>query len=371
MVQYFLRRLALIPLTLFGILAVNFLFIQMAPGGPVEQVISNLQDGGGMSTARISGASGAEGGMMSAGMHNQGFALQSKYRGAQGLDPALIAELEKQFGFDKPLMTRFFTMVRNFLKFDFGKSFYRDTPVVELIKNKLPVSMSLGIWTTLIIYLVSIPLGIAKAVHDGSKFDAFSSWAIIIGYAVPAFLFAMMLIVIFCGGRYLNWFPLRGLFSENWEQLSTFGKIKDYFWHLALPVMAMVAGGFAGLTMLTKNSFMEEISKQYVLTAKAKGLDNAGILYGHIFRNAMLIVLAGFPAVLVSMLFTGSVLIEVIFSLDGIGLLGFEAVMTRDYPVIFGTLYIFGLIGLLLNLLSDMTYHLVDPRIDFGGRNEA
>ena len=370
MFQYFLRRLALIPLTLFGIMAVNFLFVQLAPGGPVEQVIAKLQDGN-TATAKIGGAGAGDSGMAGATLsHKQNYAVASKYRGAQGLDPALIKELEVQFGFDKPLYERFFSMMKNYLCFDFGKSFYRDTPVTKLIREKMAVSVSLGVWTTLIIYLVSIPLGIFKAVKDGSKWDALSSWAIIVGYAVPAFLFAMMLIVIFCGGRYLNWFPLRGLFSEDWEQFSTIEKIKDYFWHLAMPVCAMVAGGFAGLTMLTKNSFMEEISKQYVLTAKAKGLSSTAVLYGHIFRNAMLIVLAGFPAVLVGMLFTGSVLIEVIFSLDGLGLLGFEAVMTRDYPVIFGTLYIFGLIGLVLNLISDMTYHLVDPRIDFGGRHE-
>lgn len=368
MFRYFLRRLALIPLTLFGIMAVNFIFVQLAPGGPVEQVIAKLQ-GDGAATAKIGGTGAGDGGMASAS-HRQNSAVTSKYRGAQGLDPALIKELEAQFGFDKPMHERFFTMMKNYLCFDFGKSFYRDTPVTRLIRDKMAVSVSLGVWTTLIIYLVSIPLGIFKAVRDGSKWDAVSSWAIIIGYAVPAFLFAMMLIVIFCGGRYLNWFPLRGLFSEDWEQFSTIEKIKDYFRHLAMPVCAMVAGGFAGLTMLTKNSFMEEISKQYVLTAKAKGLSNTAVLYGHVFRNAMLIVLAGFPAVLVGMLFTGSVLIEVIFSLDGLGLLGFEAVMTRDYPVIFGTLYIFGLIGLALNLVSDMTYHLVDPRIDFGGRHE-
>lgn len=369
MFQYFLRRLVLIPFTLFGIMAVNFLFVQLAPGGPVEQVIAKLQ-GDGSAAAKIGGTGAGDGGMTKLSLQKQDYAVASKYRGAQGLDPALIKELEAQFGFDKPMHERFFSMMKNYLCFDFGKSFYRDTPVTKLIFEKMTVSVSLGVWSTLIIYLVSIPLGIFKAVRDGSKWDAVSSWAIIIGYAIPAFLFAMMLIVLFCGGRYWNWFPLRGLFSEDWEQFSTFDKIKDYFWHLAMPVCAMVAGGFAGLTMLTKNSFLEEISKQYVLTAKAKGLSNTAVLYGHVFRNAMLIVLAGFPAVLVGMLFTGSVLIEVIFSLDGLGLLGFEAVMTRDYPVIFGTLYIFGLIGLLLNLVSDMTYHLVDPRIDFGGRHE-
>ena len=353
MTKYILRRLALIPLTLFGIMAVNFLFAQLAPGGPVEHIAAKLQNDPQSAKAAASGA------------------VSSKYRGAQGLDPALVKELERQFGFDKPVLTRFALMMKNYALFDFGKSFYRDAGVMELIKEKMPVSVSLGLWTTLIIYLLSIPLGIAKAVHDGSKFDAATGWAVIVGYAVPAFVFAMALIVLFCGGRYLHWFPLRGLTSDNWDELSTVGKIKDYFWHLAMPVASMVAGGFAGLTMLTKNSFLEEISKQYVLTARAKGLDEYKILYGHVFRNAMLIVIAGFPAVLVGMLFTGSVLIEVIFSLDGIGLLGFEAVLTRDYPVVFGTLYLFGLIGLVLNLVCDLTYHWVDPRIDFGGRNNA
>lgn len=353
MTKYLLRRLALIPLTLFGIMAVNFMFAQLAPGGPVEHIAAKLQNDPQSAKAAASGA------------------VSSKYRGAQGLDPALVKELERQFGFDKPVLTRFALMMKNYALFDFGKSFYRDAGVMELIKEKMPVSVSLGLWTTLIIYLVSIPLGIAKAVHDGSKFDAATSWAVIVGYAVPAFVFAMALIVLFCGGRYFHWFPLRGLTSDNWDELSAVGKIKDYFWHLAMPVASMVAGGFAGLTMLTKNSFLEEISKQYVLTARAKGLDEYKILYGHIFRNAMLIVIAGFPAVLVGMLFTGSVLIEVIFSLDGIGLLGFEAVLTRDYPVVFGTLYLFGLIGLVLNLVCDLTYHQVDPRIDFGGRNNA
>ena len=334
-------------------MAVNFLFAQLAPGGPVEHIAAKLQNDPQSAKTAAMGA------------------VSSKYRGAQGLDPALIKELEHQFGFDKPVLTRFALMMKNYALFDFGKSFYRDAGVTELIKEKMPVSVSLGLWTTLIIYLVSIPLGIAKAVHDGSKFDAVTGWAVIVGYAVPAFVFAMALIVLFCGGRYLHWFPLRGLTSDNWDELSSIGKIKDYFWHLAMPVASMTAGGFAGLTMLTKNSFLEEISKQYVLTARAKGLDEYKILYGHVFRNAMLIVIAGFPAVLVGMLFTGSVLIEVIFSLDGIGLLGFEAVLTRDYPVVFGTLYLFGLVGLVLNLVCDLTYHQVDPRIDFGGRTNA
>ena len=334
-------------------MAVNFMFAQLAPGGPVEHIAAKLQSNPQSAKTAVMGEA------------------PSKYRGAQGLDPALIKELEHQFGFDKPVLTRFALMMKNYALFDFGKSFYRDADVIGLIKEKMPVSVSLGLWTTLIIYLVSVPLGIAKAVRDGSKFDAVTGWAVIVGYAVPAFVFAMALIVLFCGGRYLHWFPLRGLTSDNWDELSAIGKVKDYFWHLAMPVASMVAGGFAGLTMLTKNSFLEEISKQYVLTARAKGLDEYKILYGHVFRNAMLIVIAGFPAVLVGMLFTGSVLIEVIFSLDGIGLLGFEAVLTRDYPVVFGTLYLFGLIGLVLNLVCDLTYHRVDPRIDFGGRGDA
>lgn len=353
MTKYILRRLALIPLTLFGIMAVNFMFAQLAPGGPVEHIAAKLQNNPQSAKTAVMGEA------------------PSKYRGAQGLDPALIKELEHQFGFDKPVLTRFALMMKNYALFDFGKSFYRDADVIGLIKEKMPVSVSLGLWTTLIIYLVSVPLGIAKAVRDGSKFDAVTGWAVIVGYAVPAFVFAMALIVLFCGGRYFHWFPLRGLTSDNWDDLSAIGKVKDYFWHLAMPVASMVAGGFAGLTMLTKNSFLEEISKQYVLTARAKGLDEYKILYGHVFRNAMLIVIAGFPAVLIGMLFTGSVLIEVIFSLDGIGLLGFEAVLTRDYPVVFGTLYLFGLIGLVLNLVCDLTYHRVDPRIDFGGRGDA
>jgi microcin C transport system permease protein len=290
------------------------------------------------------------------------------YRGAQGLDPAFIAEIERQFGFDKPPVERFVQMLGNYVHFDFGKSFYRDTPVVDLILEKMPVSISLGLWTTLIIYLVSIPLGIAKARRDGSGFDVATSWAVIIGYAVPGFLFAILLIVVFAGGRYFAWFPLRGLTSPDWANFTTLGKVADYFWHLALPVTALVVGSFAGLTMLTKNSFLEEINKQYVVTARAKGLSEGRVLYGHVFRNAMLLVVAGFPSALVGILFTGSVLIEIIFSLDGIGLLGYEAVVNRDYPVMFGTLYMFSLLGLVLNLVSDLTYHFVDPRIDFGKR---
>ncbi|MDE0800170.1 MAG: microcin C ABC transporter permease YejB [Rhodospirillaceae bacterium] len=353
MLSYIVRRLALIPLTLFGIITLNFAIVQFAPGGPVEQVLAQLQGLGVSATARISGVAG------------DSVSTTSTYRGAQGLSPDLVAEIERQFGFDKPPLERFFLMLGNYATFDLGESYFRSQSVSELIVDKLPVSISLGLWSTLIIYLVSIPLGIAKAVRDGSRFDAVTSYAVFIGYAMPSFLFAILLIVLFAGGQYWNWFPLRGLTSNNWDDLTAVGKIIDYAWHLFLPVMAMVIGGFASLTMLTKNSFLEEINKQYVLTARAKGLSPNRVLYGHIFRNAMLIVIAGFPATLVGMLFTGSVLIEVIFSLDGLGLLGFEAIINRDYPVVFGTLYVFSLIGLVLNLLSDLTYHAIDPRIDF------
>ena len=364
MLAYAIRRLALIPVTLFGIMLINFVIVQMAPGGPVEQMIARIEGTAGGETQRISGG----GGDMQAQAPRGREGTSGAYRGARGLDPAFIAEIEKQFGFDKPAHERFAQMLGNYLRFDFGKSFYRDTSVVDLVIEKMPVSISLGLWTTLIIYLVSIPLGIAKARRDGSTFDITSSWAIIIGYAVPGFLFAILLIVVFAGGRYFAWFPLRGLTSANWDQLSAIGKVVDYFWHLALPVTALVIGSFAGLTMLTKNSFLEEINKQYVVTARAKGLPENRVLYSHVFRNAMLLVVAGFPSALIGILFTGSILIEIIFSLDGLGLLGYEAVVNRDYPVMFGTLYMFSLLGLVLNLISDMTYHFVDPRIDFGKR---
>lgn len=362
---YIIRRLLLIPLTLLGILTVNFFIAQMAPGGPVDLMLARLKGGATDSLARVSGSA------------NQGEVAAAPsptadgpglYRGAQGLDPAFIRQIEAQFGFDRPLHERYLKMLADYARFDLGESFYRSQKVVDLVLEKLPVSMSLGITSTLIIYLVSIPLGIWKAVRDGSRFDVVSSWAVIIGYAIPGFLFAILLVVLFAGGRYFTLFPLRGLTSDDFETLSTAGKILDYLWHLALPVTAMVIGGFASLTLLTKNAFLEEITKQYVITARAKGVGERGVLYGHVFRNAMLLIIAGFPAALVGMLFTGSVLIEVIFSLDGLGLLGFEAVTNRDYPVMFGTLYVFGLIGLLLNLLSDVTYHLVDPRIDFEAR---
>lgn len=372
MLNYILRRLLLIPVTLFGIMLLNFVIVQFAPGGPVEQVIAQLQGTDVSATARVtnqgaeSGSGGSGAGASSASGNN--FSSTSNYRGAQGLDPEVIKQLEVQFGFDKPAHERFWMMMKNYLTFDFGQSYFQDRDVVDLVIDKMPVSISLGIWSTLIIYIISIPLGIAKAVRDGSSFDIWSSAAIIVGFAIPGFLFAVMLIVIFAGGAYLDWFPLRGLTSSNWDQLSLWGKVVDYFWHLTLPIIALTISGFATLTMLTKNSFLDEINKQYVVTARAKGLTEKRVLYGHVFRNAMLLIIAGFPSALVGMLFTGSVLIEVIFSLDGLGLLGFNAVMTRDYPVMFATLYFFTLFGLIMNLISDLSYHLIDPRIDFEAR---
>jgi microcin C transport system permease protein len=360
MFAYTVRRLLLIPVTLLGIMIANFVFAQLAPGGPVEQILAKVRDQSVSATARISGGGGNE----VAG----GGGATSKYRGARGLDPKFVQELEHQFGFDKPPLERFLLMIGNYLRLDFGKSFYRDTSVVDLVLEKMPVSISLGLWSTLIIYLVSIPLGIAKAVRDGSHFDVGTSYLIVIGNAVPSFLFAILLIVLFAGGSFLSIFPLRGLHVDNWQSLSWGAQVLDYFWHLALPVLALVIGGFATLTMLTKNCFLDEITKQYVVTARAKGLTEGRILYGHIFRNAMLLVISGFPSVLVGILFGGSVLIETIFSLDGIGLLGYESVINRDYPVVFGTLFAFSLIGLLLNLVSDLAYHFVDPRIDFATR---
>lgn len=354
MKNYILKRLFLIPLTLLGIMTVNFLVIQMAPGGPVEQTLAKYRGMNVNSTGSITS---------SAQMNIAN--STSKYQGAQGVPEDLIKELEKQFGFDKPVHERYWKMIKDYAAFNFGKSYYKDKTVWELIVERMPVSVSLGLWSTLIIYLVAIPLGIKKAVRDGSKFDTWTSFAVILGSAIPVFLFAVFLIVFFAGGTYWQWFPLRGLTSPDWDGLSWYGKITDYLWHITLPVLTMVIGGFASLTMLTKNSFIDEINKPYVLTAKAKGLSENRILYGHVFRNAMLIVIAGFPNMLIKMLFTGSLLIEVIFSLNGLGLLGYEAIMTRDYPVIFGTLYIFALLGLILKLLSDVTYSLVDPRISF------
>lgn len=361
MLAYIIRRLALIPLTLLGIMITNFALVQLAPGGPVELMMSRIKGQATEATARL-GGTGSE-------LSARTSSAASPYRGAQGLDPALIKDIEKQFGFDKPPLERLGLMIGHYARFDFGKSFYRDTRVIDLVLEKLPVSISLGLWSTLIIYVISIPLGIMKATRDGTAFDLATSWAIIVGYAIPAFLFAILLIVVFAGGRYLAWFPLRGLTSPNWATLSAWGKITDYAWHMVLPTSALVIGGFAGLTMLTKNCFLDEINKQYVITARAKGLSETRVLYGHIFRNAMLLVVAGFPATLIGILFTGALLIEIVFSLDGIGLLGFEAVMNRDYPVMFGTLYLFSMLGLILNLIGDLTYHLIDPRIDFETRD--
>ncbi|WP_207485857.1 microcin C ABC transporter permease YejB [Arenibaculum pallidiluteum] len=366
MLAYIVRRLLLIVPTLIGIMITNFVIVQAAPGGPIEQMLAQLEGTAVEATARI-GGSGGEGGQQQAATAAAGDAT-SRYRGARGLDPRFIEELERQFGFDKPLHERFLQMMGNYLVFDFGTSYFRDRRVVDLVLEKMPVSISLGLWTTLIVYLISIPLGIRKAVKDGSRFDVWSSAVVIVGYAIPSFLFAVLLIVVFAGGRYLAWFPLRGLVSDGWAFMPWWQQILDYLWHMTLPVAAMVVGGFAGLTMLTKNSFLEEINKQYVVTARAKGLTQGRVLYGHVFRNAMLIVIAGFPGAFIGILFTGSLLIEVIFSLDGLGLLGFEAAINRDYPVMFATLYFFTLVGLLMNLVGDLAYVAVDPRIDFEAR---
>ena len=367
MLNYIFKRLILIIPTLLGILAVNFIIIQAAPGGPVEKAIAQIKGNDVSVTSRFT-SSGGEQLQSSQSTQLSNISQDSKYRGSQGIDPDLIKELEKQYGFDKPPLERFINMLKNYLVFDFGESFYKDKSVIDLIIEKLPVSISLGLWTTLIVYLISIPLGIKKAVRDGSDFDIFTSSLIIVGYAIPGFLFAIFLIVIFAGGSYLDIFPLRGLVSDDWENLSFFNKIIDYFWHLTLPVLAMVIGGFASLTMLTKNSFLDEINKQYVVTARAKGVSEKKVLYGHVFRNAMLIVVSGFPSAFINILFTSSLLIEVIFSLDGLGLLGFEAALGRDYPVVFGSLYIFTLLGLTIKLISDLTYVMIDPRIDFEAR---
>jgi len=369
MLAYIIRRLFLIIPTLFGIMTLNFLIVQAAPGGPIEQIVAKLHGNDVAATARVGGSAGGEvAAPANPMMRTADMTVNSRYPGAQGVDPELIKELEHQFGFDEPLWKRYFKMIGNYLRFDFGKSYFRDESVFHLVVSKMPVSISLGLWTTLLVYLVSIPLGIRKAVKDGSAFDVWSSAVIIAGYAIPSFLFAVLLIVLFAGGRYFEWFPLRGLVSDNWHDMDWPHRIGDYFWHMTLPIIAMVVGGFANLTMLTKNSFLDEINKQYVLTARAKGLSERRVLYGHMFRNAMLIVIAGFPGAFMTVLFSGSLLIEVIFSLDGMGLLGFESAINRDYPVMFGTLYIFTLLGLVMNLLGDIAYVVTDPRIDFESR---
>src|SRR5215216_2281117 len=368
MTAYIARRVLLMLPTLLGILFVSFVVVQFAPGGPVERVIAQISGSDTGATSRISGSQGGDFGSRAQGQGAAGGEVSSKYRGAQGLDPDFIKNLEKQFGFDKPAYERFGIMLWNFATFDFGKSFFRDTSVLQLIKEKLPVSMSLGIWMTLLTYLISIPLGIRKAVMDGSRFDTWTSGVIIVGFAIPGFLFAIFLIILFAGGSFFNFFPLRGLTSDGWAQFPWYWKILDYFWHITLPLISMALGAFATMTLLTKNSFLDEIRKQYVMTARAKGCSERQVLYNHIFRNAMLIVIAGFPSAFIHAFFSGSLLIETIFSLDGLGLLGFESVLNRDYPVVFATLYIMSLVGLVVNLISDLTYTWVDPRIDFETR---
>lgn len=354
--HYILRRLLLMIPTLLGILLINFAVVQVAPGGPVEQMIANIQGHEGGVSNRLSSSGD---GITSTGSGG------NEYKGGQGLEPETIAQIKQMYGFDKPAHERFITMLGNYLRFDFGESFFRNTSVTDLIIEKMPVSISLGLWSTLIIYLISIPLGIKKAVRHGSHFDITTSSIITVLYAIPGFLLAILLIVFFAGGSYFDWFPLRGLTSNNFDELSLIGKVADYFWHLTLPLIAFTISGFATLSMLTKNSFLDEINKQYVTTARAKGLTENKVLYGHVFRNAMLIIISGFPAAFISIFFTGSLLIEVVFSLDGLGLLSFESVVNRDYPVFFGTLFIFTLIGLVVKLISDLVYILVDPRIDF------
>lgn len=368
MTSYILRRLLLIIPTLLGIMIINFAIVQLAPGGPIEQIIAEVSGTDAGTTGRISG-----GGSEVSGGSSQNTAgstvTDNGYRGAQGLDPEFIKELERQFGFDKPLHERFIDMMGNFITFDFGTSFFRDETVIDLVLQKMPVSISLGLWTTLIVYLVCIPLGIRKAVRDGSRFDVWTTTALTIGFAIPSFVLAILLIVLFAGGSFLDIFPLRGLVSEDFDQMSAFEQVFDYLWHLVLPITALVLGGFLSLTMLTKNSYLDQINMLYVQTARAKGLSETRVMYGHVFRNAMLIVIAGFPGAFVGILFTGAMLIEIIFSLDGLGLLGFEAAIKRDYPIMFATVYFFTLLGLVMNLIGDLMYTIIDPRIDFEGRN--
>jgi microcin C transport system permease protein len=358
---YILRRFLLVIPTLLGIMIVNFTLTQFVPGGPIEQVIANLEGRGDVFQSISGGGGDSE-------ISQEAMATESRYVGARGLPPEFIAQLEKEFGFDKPPLERFLGMMWNYMWFDFGDSWFRSVSVVDLVLEKMPVSITLGLWSTLIAYLISIPLGIRKAVRDGSKFDTWTSGAIIVAYAIPGFLFAILLIVLFAGGSYWRIFPLRGLTSSNWEDLSAIGKVLDYFWHIFLPVLALTISSFATLTLLTKNSFLDEIKKQYVMTAKAKGLTESRVLYGHVFRNAMLIVISGFPALFIGVFFGGSLIIETLFSLDGLGRLGFEAALARDYPVIFGTLFAFSLMGLVVGIITDITYVLVDPRIDFDSR---
>ncbi|HET6619778.1 MAG TPA: microcin C ABC transporter permease YejB [Dongiaceae bacterium] len=366
MIAYIIRRLLLIVPTLFGIMVLNFAIVQFAPGGPVEQTLAQIK---GTAKSATSAITGGQSELIGSQNQNVGSSREvSKYRGARGLDPELVKRIEKMYGFDKPAGERFWLMIKDYATFNFGNSFFKGRPVVDLILEKLPVSVSLGLWTTLIVYLISIPLGIAKAVRDGTPFDVWTSTVIVVGTAIPGYLFAILLIVVFAGGSYLQWFPLQGLRSPDAASFPWWQQVLDYAWHLVLPTVALLVGAFAGLTMLTKNSFLDQINQQYVTTARAKGLTERRVLYGHVFRNAMLIVIAGIPGAFIGILFTGALLVEIIFSLDGLGLLGYEATLNRDYPVMFGTLYIYTLIGLLTQLVNDITYMFVDPRIDFEGR---
>ncbi|RVU19074.1 microcin C ABC transporter permease YejB [Methylobacterium oryzihabitans] len=367
MAAYILRRILLMIPTLLGIMLISFVIVQFAPGGPVERVLAQLQGQNTGAMSRVTGGGGDLGGSAAASRGGGGES-QSRYRGAQGLDPAFIQRLEQQYGFDKPAPERFLKMLWDYVRFDFGKSYFRDVSVLQLIGEKLPVSITLGLWMTLLSYAISIPLGIRKAVRDGSAFDVWTSAVVIVGYAIPGFLFAILLIVLFAGGSFFQVFPLRGLTSEGWSQFSTWHKVTDYLWHITLPITAMALGAFATATLLTKNSFLDEIRRQYVLTARMKGLSERQVLYGHVFRNAMLIVVAGFPGAFIGAFFSGALLIETIFSLDGLGLLSFESIVNRDYPVVFANLYIFSLVGLVVNLISDLTYSWIDPRIDFETR---
>jgi microcin C transport system permease protein len=366
MLAYIARRILLIIPTLLGIMLISFTIVQFAPGGPVERVLAQLQ--GQDAGSRIGGSAGdfAGGAQPQAGAGTD--ASSSRYRGAQGLDPEFVKQLERQFGFDRPAHERFFKMLWDYTTFDFGRSYFRDVSVLQLIKEKLPVSITLGLWMTLLSYAISIPLGIRKAVRDGSSFDVWTSAVVIVGYAIPGFLFAILLIVLFAGGSFWSFFPLKGLTSENFAELSWPQKIVDYLWHIALPVTAMALSAFATSTLLTKNSFLDEVRKQYVTTARMKGLSERQVLYGHVFRNAMMIVIAGFPGAFIAAFFQGALLIETIFSLDGLGLLSYDSLINRDYPVVFGTLYIFSLIALVVNLVSDLAYTWIDPRIDFETR---